>query len=133
MFLWDYTNPYNPDSLTNEQCRYVAQDIEITGEYLYTTHGKYGLSVYGFNGTGIEEKQIYSKRDNIIITTNFKSISINNQTGVSQQYQLMDITGRIVNTIEAKAGTTVITPQRSGVYFIVDKDNLMKKKFVIIR
>ena len=97
------------------------------------SRGRFGLQIFGFNPTGIEDKQIYTKQENITITSTFKSININNQTERPQQYQLMDITGRIINTIEAKSGITEFRPKRSGVYFIVDKDNLMKKKFVIIR
>ncbi|MCK4524037.1 hypothetical protein KAU15_03830, partial [candidate division WOR-3 bacterium] len=143
MFLWDYTDPYNPDSLLITKCKYHAYDIYILGEYMYVTQGefslgqlnkgKYGLSIYGFNVSGIENKQIFTKQENITITTTFNSININNQTGIPQYYTLTDITGRIINTIKAKSGITELRPKKSGVYFIVDKDSIMRKKFIIIR
>ncbi|MCK4523409.1 hypothetical protein KAU15_00655, partial [candidate division WOR-3 bacterium] len=131
--VWDISDIPNADTIARTYVKSELLDLLKTGDIIYTTHTKYGLSIFNFNPTGIENQRIYNKQDNITITTTFSSISINNQTKIAQQYQLMDITGRIINTIEAKSGITEFRPKKSGVYFIMNKDNLMKKKFVIIR
>ncbi|MCK4524774.1 hypothetical protein KAU15_07590, partial [candidate division WOR-3 bacterium] len=144
MYVYDCTDIMNPveegiynvdnyafDMMRNNNYIYISQGGGIPGGNL--ARGRFGLQIFGFNPTGIKDKQIYTKQENITITSTFNSINIDNQTGIPQYYTLTDITGRIINTIEAKSGITVITPKRSGIYFIISHNKQIRSKIIIMR
>ncbi|MFO8062562.1 MAG: T9SS type A sorting domain-containing protein, partial [bacterium] len=67
------------------------------------------------------------------INLTFNSIQIKNNTNNSYTYQITDITGRVVKHIEAKKGITQYTPDKSGIYFILDNKNRVMGKSIIVR
>ncbi|MDY6786677.1 MAG: hypothetical protein SVK54_00970, partial [candidate division WOR-3 bacterium] len=109
-----------PDSISLQDKRnysYLSENTIITGSF-----GPTGISSY----PTIDHQPF-------TIDLTFNSIQIENKSNNTQTFQITDITGRVIKNIEAKKGTTKYTPKRSGIYFILDNNNSVLGKSIILR
>ncbi|MDY6787487.1 MAG: hypothetical protein SVK54_05115 [candidate division WOR-3 bacterium] len=109
-----------PDSISLQDKRnysYLIENTIITGS---------------FGPTGINSYPTIDHQPFTIDLT-FNSIQIENNTDNTHTYQITDITGRIIKNIEAKKGITRYTPDKSGIYFILDNNNSVLGKSIIVR
>ena len=69
----------------------------------------------------------------IDVNCSFNKLIIDNNNNYSSTVSIMDITGRIIDNVELHNGINYYSPQKSGTYFIISKNNRVLGKAVIVK
>jgi len=128
MAIWFTTDSILPTVQMGDTIKPDSITIQDKHHYSYLTNNT--IITGSFGPTGITKG---NNQQDIIITTTFNSIQIENNTNNIHTYQITDITGRVIKNIEAKTGITQYTPSKSGIYFILDNKNRVMGKSIMVR
>ncbi|MDY6788198.1 MAG: hypothetical protein SVK54_08770 [candidate division WOR-3 bacterium] len=130
MTIWFTTDSLLPTVIVEDTIKPDSITIQDRHHYSYLTNNT--IITGSFGPSGINSYPTIDHKPSTIDLT-FNSIQIENNTDKTYTYQITDITGGVIKNIEAKKGITRYTPDKSGIYFILDNNNNVLGKSIIVR
>lgn len=145
IYAYDMADPYNPVEVDVYPLGLYAEDIVNNGEWMYLSvgggingndfeKGRYGVRILRMSSSGIEKKEIKNIIPQMNVTCDYRVISIENIKENDIDVELIDVSGRYVDTIHCRKGITEYIPAKNGLYFLQAKQAFIEnRKLVIIK